>query len=274
MEKLKALFDTVPETKIYENGFLYESIDNTNAFAFIKFPDTPQPENGYPGIVYVHGGAGTAFEHIADLFTNQGYAVICMDNFGSSPSEWMAYKQDVKARKKVPGGMALDGLYWEESDLNYNNQWFYRVLSNCILARNILAACPKVNAACISLAGVSWGGITVEVLSDIDIRYNGIIAVYGCGFLDTPQSCLRDNYCTMMRHSLPFQPELHLKNAPMPILFINSDQDEFFPLKAWEKTVLCAPKHEKMLVPALEHNHEAFLHLPQTWEFLQKLQNC
>ena len=49
-------------------------------FAYIGYPDTPMPEGGYPGVVLVHGGGGTAYGWAVDLWRSYGYAVIPFSN--------------------------------------------------------------------------------------------------------------------------------------------------------------------------------------------------
>ncbi|MBO4632000.1 MAG: hypothetical protein J5858_08770, partial [Lentisphaeria bacterium] len=59
--------------------------ENAEFFAYIGFPEGPVPEGGFPGVVLIHGGGGTAFPQYARLWTQQGYAVIMPDWYNQRP---------------------------------------------------------------------------------------------------------------------------------------------------------------------------------------------
>ena len=48
-------------------------------FALMGFPSTPAPEGGYPAVVLIHGGGGTAYPQYAKYWISKGYAVIAVD---------------------------------------------------------------------------------------------------------------------------------------------------------------------------------------------------
>ncbi|MBR4223021.1 MAG: hypothetical protein IKR81_17800, partial [Victivallales bacterium] len=54
-------------------------------FAYVSLPTTPKPAGGYPGIVLVHGGGGTAFPQYVRLWTSYGFAVIALDWYNKRP---------------------------------------------------------------------------------------------------------------------------------------------------------------------------------------------
>ena len=54
-------------------------------FAYIGIPEGPVPEGGFPGIVLIHGGGGTAFPYQTLYWVKQGYAVIALDWYNQRP---------------------------------------------------------------------------------------------------------------------------------------------------------------------------------------------
>ena len=66
---------------VVENG------KKTFCFAYIAIPEGKMPPDGWPGIVLVHGGGGTAFAWAAELWRSYGYAVIVPDWYGRRPIE-------------------------------------------------------------------------------------------------------------------------------------------------------------------------------------------
>ena len=73
------------------NSILYQSLDylgNTvQVFAYYNAPDGEAPANGWPAVVYAHGGTGTASYRWVNYWNNKGYACISMDLEGHIPEK-------------------------------------------------------------------------------------------------------------------------------------------------------------------------------------------
>ena len=54
-------------------------------FAYIGIPSTPMPKGGYPGIVLIHGGGGTAFPGWTKMWVDKGFVVIALDWYNQMP---------------------------------------------------------------------------------------------------------------------------------------------------------------------------------------------
>ena len=48
-------------------------------FAFMSYPTTKKPKNGYPAVVLIHGGNGAAFYEMSRLWADRGFVVIAPD---------------------------------------------------------------------------------------------------------------------------------------------------------------------------------------------------
>ena len=70
-------------------GLLYSSIPSkgqpVEVFAYYRAPEGPAPEGGWPAVVCVHGGGGTAFHEWVQKWNEHGYAAISMDLEGHLP---------------------------------------------------------------------------------------------------------------------------------------------------------------------------------------------
>lgn len=70
-------------------SFFYEGITYegrpTRVYAYYKAPPGTPPEGGWPAVVCVHGGGGTAFPKWVQKWVDHGYAAIAMDLEGHLP---------------------------------------------------------------------------------------------------------------------------------------------------------------------------------------------
>ena len=57
----------------------------TKVFAYLGYPEGPVPQGGFPAVVLVHGGGGTAFAKYVRIWNRRGYAAIAMDLYGTRP---------------------------------------------------------------------------------------------------------------------------------------------------------------------------------------------
>ena len=71
------------ESILYE-GMLVDGVRKP-VFAYAGIPDGPVPPGGFPGVVLVHGGGGTAYPSYVKLWNSRGYVAIAMDLYNSRP---------------------------------------------------------------------------------------------------------------------------------------------------------------------------------------------
>jgi hypothetical protein len=66
---------------------------NTWVYAYYKVPDGIPPEGGWPAVVLVHGGRGTAFYKWVQKCVDIGFAAISMDLEGHLPDLKIMFDQ-------------------------------------------------------------------------------------------------------------------------------------------------------------------------------------
>jgi iron-sulfur-dependent L-serine dehydratase beta subunit len=147
------LFDGVPV-----NG------KKSPVFAYIGYPKGPVSKGGFPGIVLVHGGGGTAFPKYVRLWNKKGFAVIALDWYNRRP---IRGGQTGNVVKQVPlgGGTRVNHV---------------ATVGNMVLCSSLLRTLPKVNPDKIALVGLSWGSWYGAMVASVDPRLKGVIEIY-CG---------------------------------------------------------------------------------------------
>ena len=81
--------ETAKAAKPGMKGVLYDSIpvngNRVQVFAYFGVPEGDAPRGGWPAVVCVHGGGGTAFDDWVKKWNDRGYAAIRMDLEGHYP---------------------------------------------------------------------------------------------------------------------------------------------------------------------------------------------
>lgn len=166
--------DHVPESS-YPNlkSVVYEGIDDDGSkigiFAYIAIPDGEMPPGGFPGVVLVHGGGGTAFGWAAELWRSYGYMVIAPDWYGNRP-----------LNRHGSNGLMLScpvGKTRSEHTFENTAQHIANV-ANLILAHSLLRSLPQVDPENIIYTGLSWGSWYGAMVAAVDSRFKGMIEIY------------------------------------------------------------------------------------------------
>ena len=116
---------------VTENG------KRTRTFAYIALPDGEMPVGGWPGIVLVHGGGGTAFAWAAKLWASYGFAVLAPDWYGRRPvNADIANGSGELARPYIAHTRTHSP---EDTPAHITN------VANLVLAHSLLRSLPEVN---------------------------------------------------------------------------------------------------------------------------------
>lgn len=205
----------------------------TRVFAWLGLPKV-EPGEKVPAIVLVHGGGGTAFAAWVQLWTSRGYAAIAMDTTGCVPkgasSKW--------ERHPWSGPQGWDACFKNIDDPT-DDQWTYHAVANAILANSLLRSLPEVDTNRIGLTGISWGGYLTCIVSGIDHRFRFVVPVYGCGYtLDSnfASSVLALGKERGERWMRWWDPSMYLRNAAMPMLWVDGSNDFAYTLNALQKS--------------------------------------
>ncbi len=148
----------------YKNGV------QTKVFAYIGLPDTPMPEGGYPAILLVHGGGGTAFVWAVKLWNSYGYAVLAPDWYGRRPD---ASDHDADIWSHDRRLVSHDGSH-EIGDIAGH----VSKVENLVLAHSLLRSIPEVNPDKIAYVGLSWGSWYGAMVTAVDNRFQGVVEIY------------------------------------------------------------------------------------------------
>ncbi|TCK68879.1 dipeptidyl aminopeptidase/acylaminoacyl peptidase [Winogradskyella wandonensis] len=115
----------------------YKSFDGVEIPAIYYLPHQASAENKVPAMVWVHGGPGGQtrqnFSSLIQYMVNQGYAVLAVNNRGSSGYGKTFYQMD---------------------DLNHGE----KDLQDCVEGKNWLAEQAEIDGSKIGIIGGSYGG--------------------------------------------------------------------------------------------------------------------
>lgn len=134
-------------------------------FAYIGFPSGPVPKGGFPGIVLIHGGGGTAYPQYTRFWVQHGYAVIALDWYNQRPVPSAKPTETNVKRIPLPGGKRQDHV---------SN------VANMVLAHSLLRSLKNVNPEKTAFVGLSWGSWYGAMVAALDPRFKGGVEIY-CG---------------------------------------------------------------------------------------------
>ena len=137
-------------------------------FCYYGHPDAPAPKGGYPGVVLVHGGGGTAYPNYVDMWVKLGFAVIAPDWYNRRPAPGLTNASPTEVsvpRVDLPGGKRQDHV---------------ANVANMVLAHSLLRSFPEVNSNRTVFVGLSWGSWYGTCVAAVDNRFRGAVEIY-CG---------------------------------------------------------------------------------------------
>lgn len=252
----------------------------TEVFAFYASPVTVSgaaaPKKGFPGVVLIHGGGGTAFADWALLWAKRGYAAIAMDLGGHQTQEPVWIEQDgekvpahaskPETRTRLPNGGPNQGTEEKFDSIasdDKHDHWPYHAVASAIRAHSLLRSLPEVDAERTAVTGISWGGYTTCIVASVDHRFKAAVPVYGCGFLfegESVQKARIDGLGELREKWIAwYDPSSHLPNCRVPILFVNGTNDIHYPLDSYQKSFDLAPSERKQMRVEvnMRHSHPA-----------------
>lgn len=137
----------------------FKSFDGTEIPAIYYLPHQASEENKVPAMVFVHGGPGgqsrQGFSSLIQYMVNHGYAVLAVNNRGSSGYGKTFYKMD---------------------DKNHGE----KDLQDCVEGKNWLAEQAEVDGEKIGIIGGSYGGyMTMAALTYTPEEFDVGVNLYG-----------------------------------------------------------------------------------------------
>lgn len=235
------------------SAFKFESVayepkglTSTWVFAVMGLPNEskfPEPENGYPAVVLIHGGGGQVYTEWIRWWNARGYVALAFDTYSNELDE---KGNLVKNTEGGPG--SSDGPLADKS-ADYKNSWVYHNVINIIYCNNILRNRDDIDDKRICVSGISWGAVLCEIVSGVDNRFACFAPVYGAGYIfdDTNWQKAAQNYGGMAfddgnieRWKNYFDPTAYVGYCYKPILFVSGIDDICFSTVSRVKTYALA----------------------------------
>jgi len=247
----------------------------TDVFAYIGQPSGTPPPGGWPAIVLVHGGGGTAFPQAVKYWNQKGFAAIAMDLEGHFPERQV----DPEKRATTPhsGPVRFVGPAFGDLNEPIENQWPFHAVGQTIRARRILAARAEVNPRKIGILGWSWGGILTSIAMGADPGYSFGIIIYGAGYLPESEGDLsakgqpKDFQSKLLK---TWDPSTWLPKVVAPTFWVNGTNDRFFPLNTWQRSVdASGGSPRQLIIPNMAHGHNAAWELAELDAFAKDVVN-
>lgn len=214
----------------------------TRFYAYYGVPEGKAPVTGWPGVVLVHGGGGTASADWVKQWNKHGYAAVSMDLEGHLPKPG---RYDKRPSHEWSGPSRSSNF--EEIPINLgqpvDKHWFYHAIGGVVRADSLLRSFPEVDQDRIGIEGYSWGGVLTSVAVGVDSRFKFGITHTGCGFLQQGDSYLGESFRRRspekLKESLAlYEASTYLPNVKFPMLRTSSPTDGHFPLACEQKSAL------------------------------------
>ncbi|SDB23241.1 Dipeptidyl aminopeptidase/acylaminoacyl peptidase [Flavobacteriaceae bacterium MAR_2010_188] len=198
----------------------FKSFDGTEIPAIYYLPKQASANSKVPGLIFVHGGPGgqtrQGFSSVIQYLVNHGYAVLAVNNRGSSGYGKTFYQMD---------------------DKNHGE----KDLQDCIEGKNWLATQPEVDGEKIGIMGGSYGGyMTMAALTyapeefDVGVNLFGVtnwlrtlksIPPYWESFRTSLYKELGDPYSADSVRLRKISPLFHTDKVTKPLIVLQGSQD-------------------------------------------------
>ncbi|WP_027124762.1 S9 family peptidase [Gelidibacter mesophilus] len=212
--------DIHPEDLVRAKVIRYKSFDGTEIPAIYYLPHQATKDNKVPAMVWVHGGPGgqtrQGFSSFIQYMVNHGYAVLAVNNRGSSGYGKTFYQMD---------------------DLNHGE----KDLQDCVEGKNWLATQPEIDGDKIGIIGGSYGGyMTMAALTytpeafDVGVNLFGVtnwirtlksIPPYWESMRKSLYLELGDPYTTDSVRLKRISPLFHTDKVTKPLIVLQGSQD-------------------------------------------------
>ena len=198
----------------------YKSFDGLDIPAIYYTPHQASEANPVPALVWVHGGPGGQsrqnFSSFIQYLVNHGYAVLAVNNRGSSGYGKTFYQMD---------------------DLNHGD----KDLKDCVEGKNWLAKQPEIDGEKIGIIGGSYGGyMTMAALTYTPEEFDVGVNLYGVtnwirtlksippwweSFKDALYKELGDPHSADSVRLKQISPLFHTDNVTKPLIVLQGSQD-------------------------------------------------
>lgn len=268
--KVPKFYPTNTAEKEGIQSFFYDGLAHegkpTRVYAYYQKPSGVPPTGGWPAVVCVHGGGGTAFHRWVKIWNDHGYAAIAMDLEGHIP---IGKNPDRPAHNY--SGPSRTGIY-ADLDKPEQERWMFHAVGAVIKANTLLRSFPAINPNKIGIHGISWGGVITSTVIGLDQRFAFAAPIYGCGFLyETAIPHWKKRFTKMSESQLAkytsrWDPSLYKKLANIPTFYHIGTYDNNFSLDIYQKSSLL-PKGEKWRHIPVTKKHGHVFNIEEVYAF-------
>ena len=212
--------EITPEHLVTAEVVRYPSFDGLEIPAIYYKPHQASEDNKVPALVWVHGGPGGQsrqnFSSLIQYLVNHGYAILAVNNRGSSGYGKTFYQMD---------------------DLNHGD----KDLKDCVEGKNWLAQQAEIDPDKIGIIGGSYGGyMTMAALTytpeefDVGVNLFGVtnwirtlksIPPWWASFKDALYKELGDPYSADSVRLRAISPLFHTDKVTKPLIVLQGSQD-------------------------------------------------
>ena len=230
----------------------------TRIFCYYGVPKRG-PGEKVPGMVLVHGGAGSTFYRWVRFWNDRGYAAISMDTCGCVSGNTIGHEQHGHPRHASGGPAGWGGF--KHLDEKVEDQWMYHAVGAVIRAHSFLRSLEGVDSGRIGLTGVSWGGVISCLVAAQDDRFRFVAPVYGCGDFLENSPMWRDDVRSLGPEKLArwkalWDPIGYLDRIRMPVRWLAGTNDRAFSLPALIASFDRVPGEKGLAIKVrLPHTH-------------------
>ena len=209
-----------PEDLVTAEVIRYKSFDGLEIPAIYYKPKQTTTSNKVPALVWVHGGPGGQsrqnFSSFIQYLTNHGYAVLAVNNRGSS---------------------GYGKTFYQLDDLNHGD----KDLKDCVAGKDWLASQPEIAADKIGIIGGSYGGyMTMAALTYTPEEFAVGVNLFGVtnwvrtlksippwweSFKDALYKELGDPYSADSVRLKEISPLFHTDKVTKPLIVLQGSQD-------------------------------------------------
>ncbi len=251
---------------IIYKGTMYKG-QKSDVFAYYCTPGilkgNPSLDKDLPAVVCVHGGGGKAYMQWVKMWAEKGFAAISMDLRGYGPDSL-----------RLPNGFIENNFMTPYFTCNEDitNDWFYQAVSSVVYAHSLVLSFKEVNPKKTAITGISWGGIITSLVSGLDKRFKVACPVYGCAYLYKSGGMVpqinRLSVSGQLRWKDQYDPSIYLRNAQMPVLFVNGTNDNYFYLNQYSDSYKLVKNKDISLRVGLNHGHGSAWQVPEIQNYI------
>ena len=244
------------------SAILFEGLpykgENTQVFAYMGVPKSAGADNKVPAVVLIHGNASRLYPSWVKSWVDKGYAAIACYMVDRNTDLDPDVSYNMGARQ--PSG------YYTDIDQPLEDQYMYQAVAKPILAKNLLARQPSVDANAIGITGISNGSMIASYAIGVDPGFAFAVPVYNSGYLN--EGGVNKG---LSGKRLLWDAKNVLSNVKIPTLFINGHAANMYAIDQNTKSALDVKNSVISYKYGLGHSQPAGEAVPEIFTFADSI---